>query len=142
MQKDNSIASLESEFVQSADQNAISKADFDRLCQEFENNQDYKRLRRYLRRRQLGEPLEYILGYLTFREHTFFVDKRVYITDPELSYFVDAVINQAQQFENPVIVECGIGCGSLSISVKKECPTARVIGLDLDSDAIELALRN
>jgi release factor glutamine methyltransferase len=127
--------------------NPVSERDFERLSEECGDPPDTKRLRRYLRRRQLGEPLEYIVGYQEFRGRRFAIDKRVYITDPELTYLIDAVVESARALAasgcpNPLIVEFGVGCGSLAISIKKELPEARVIGVDLDSDAIAVALKN
>lgn len=127
--------------------NPVLPEDFRRLSDECGNPPDQNRLRRYLRRRQLGEPLEYILGYQEFRGRRFVIDKRVYITDPELTHLVDAVVGEAQTFADregadPVIAEFGVGCGSLAISVKKELSGARVMGVDLDSDAIAVALKN
>jgi len=75
------------------------------------------------------------------------VDKRVYITDPEASFLVDAVIEQAkylyaQKRQPPLVVEVGLGCGSLAISIKKEFPEVRLIGLEIDPGAIEVAMHN
>ena len=130
-------------------ENSVSAADFERLCRECGDPPDRRRLRRYLRRRQLGEPIEYILGFQEFRGRRFVVDKRVYITDPELTHLVDAVTGYGRELFSgggdsgePVVVEFGVGCGSLAISIKKELPEARVFGVDLDSDAIAVSLEN
>jgi len=124
----------------------IAEHDFDFLLNSMPDLQDVRRLKRYLRRRELGEPLQYILGYLIFRNEKYFVDKRVYVTDKEASNLVDEIVklvsNKNFSHRAPVIVEFGVGCGALSISVKKELPQARVIGLDLDSDAISVAYKN
>jgi len=124
----------------------ITENDFDFLINSMPDLYDERRLKRYLRRRELGEPLEYILGSLIFRNEKYYVDKRVYITDKELTHLVDEIVKLVSgmniNHRAPVIVECGVGCGALSISVKKELPQARLIGLDLDSDAISVAYKN
>jgi release factor glutamine methyltransferase len=140
------VEQLRLEFTNGSE-NPISKEDFERLRRECGEFPDPKRLRRYLRRRQLGEPVDYILGYQVFRGRRFTIDKRVYITDPELTHLIDLVVEsgrslQAGEGRNPTVIEFGVGCGSLAISVKKELPEARVIGVDLDSDAIAVALNN
>lgn len=142
MTEGQAIALLRDEFVGAA-AHPVAARDFELLCLECGEPPDLRRLRRYLRRRQLGEPLEYILGYLEFRGRRFVIDKRVYITDPELTHLVDAVIEAGRNLAGePVLVEFGVGCGSLAISVKKELPRSHVYGVDLDSDAIAVALEN
>jgi len=108
---------------------------------------DLPRLRRYLKRRLMGEPLPYILGYLTFRGRRFGVDRRVYITDPEASHLVDVVVDRvrgmtAVEGTPPLVAEVGIGCGSLGISVKLDVPGIRLVGLDLDGAALEVTGAN
>ena len=139
------IQQLRQEFV--TVENGLSTEDFDFIVAANGDHPDLHRLRRLLRRRQLGEPREYVVGFQQFRGRRFAVDKRVYITDPELTHLVDAVTARAREIletekRPPVIVEFGVGCGSLAISVKKEVPKARVIGLDLDGDAIVVARDN
>lgn len=141
IQTENEIQQLLAEFVI---EGGVSAADFDFLASACA---DPARLRRLLRRRQLGEPREYVVGYQDFRGRRFAIDKRVYITDPELTHLVGAVVSVGRSIleerkRPPVLVEFGAGCGSLAISVKKELPGARVIGLDLDGDAIAVAAEN
>ena len=110
--------------------------------------EDEERLRRCIKRRISGDPVAYILGYVEFRGQRFKVDRRTYITDPETSYLVDVVIEKAQEFyantqRPPVILEVGLGCGSLSISVKKVLQEkARVAAVDIDAGALEVAKEN
>ena len=139
-----SLESIHWEFVH---EGGITPADYDFLLSACGPDPDPARLRRLLRRRQLGEPREYVAGFQDFRGRRFAIDKRVYITDPELTHLVDVVLERGRQIAErqqrpPVIVEFGVGCGSLSISVKKEFPEARVIGLDLDADALPVADAN
>lgn len=102
---------------------------------------------RYLKRLTWGDPLPYITQQLTFRGHTFKIDRRAYITDPELTYLLDAVLQAIdtftqQQGRSPRVAEFGIGCGSLSISLKLERPELDLVGIDIDRGAIALAQEN
>jgi hypothetical protein len=56
---------------------------------------DAPRLKRWLKRRLAGEPLAYITGGFTFRGLAFAIDKRAYITDPETTHLVSAVLRRA-----------------------------------------------
>lgn len=107
---------------------------------------DRLRLARLLKRRLYGEPLGYVLGWFNFCGRRFRIDKRGYITDPEVSPLVDLVIEAArhglQRRHDVVVAEVGAGCGSLAISVLKELPSLRVVAVDIDSDALALAQEN
>jgi hypothetical protein len=112
-----------------------------RCCQ-----QDSQRFRRLLKRRLYGEPLSYVLGWFDFRGRRFRIDRRAYITDPEVSPLVDVVVEAARralrQRADAVVAEVGTGCGSLAISVLKEAPALRVVALDIDASALSLAREN
>ncbi len=108
---------------------------------------DPERLRRWLKRRLAGEPLAYILGWLEFRGLRFAVDSRAYITDPELTHLVDAVLNRVRTLpaaagQGPLLAEVGVGCGSLALALKRALPAARIVGLDLHPGALALAASN
>ncbi len=108
---------------------------------------DAPQLRRWLKRRLAGEPIAHITGRFLFRGREFLVDKRAYVTDPELTHLVDAVLTAARTFaathgRAPLIAEIGVGCASLAITLKHALPDARVVGLDLDPDALAVAARN
>ncbi len=108
---------------------------------------DARRLKRWIKRRLTGEPLAYITGRLTFRGLTFAIDKRAYVTDPELTHLVDAVLERARALRAtlhraPLLAEMGVGCGSLALAIRRAFPRARIVGLDLDPGALALAAAN
>lgn len=107
---------------------------------------DAAQLQRWLKRRFAGEPLAYILGEFTFRGRRFRSDARAYITDPETSLLIDAVLERGDRLTRPdrapCVAEIGCGGGSLAISVQLERPAWRVVGLDLDGAALALARTN
>ncbi len=109
---------------------------------------DEIRLRRCLKRRLLGDPVAYILGYQDFRGHRYKVDRRTYITDTETVYLVEEVTKRArklhrQEKRRVVILEIGAGCGCLSISIKHALGDAvEVAAVDIDPDSLEVAREN
>lgn len=121
----------------SGDELAVLKA----CCQG-----DTLRLSRLVKRRLYGEPLGYVLGWFDFRGLRFRVDKRAYITDPEVSPLLDLVIEAVrgalQRRRDVLVAEVGTGCASLAISLLKEVPSLRVVALDIDPDALALAQEN
>jgi release factor glutamine methyltransferase len=106
-----------------------------------------ERLSVWLARWRAGEPAPYIAGVLQFRGRRFRSDRRAYITDPELTHLVDAVLAEGDRLElvlgrAPTVLEFGVGGGTLAISVKLERPHWTVQGLDVDPGALELAAEN
>lgn len=96
-------------------------------------------------RRRQGEPLAYLLGWLEYRGRRFSVDRRAYITDPETSHMVDAVIDFLRGQpggESAVVAELGTGCGAIAVSLLLAMPRLRLVGLEIDAPAIPLAREN
>ena len=134
---------LKAESDLNLDANPISQEDLFRL--EEACGGDFKRLKRYLRRRLVGEPTAYILGFMEFRGRRFKMDRRAFITDPETTHLVEAVIRHVRKYhggERVLVAEVGSGCGSLAISLKGAVPTVDVVAVEIDSQAIELAREN
>lgn len=108
---------------------------------------DEDRLKRWLKRRMAGEPVAHILGAFAFRGLPLAIDKRAYVTDPELTHLVDAVLGRVRELRaavgaEPLLAEIGVGCGALALAIQAARPGTRIVGLDLDSDALAVAARN
>ncbi len=110
---------------------------------------DERALARMRKRVGLGEPIPYVLGKFKFRSIELKIDRRAYITDAELTHLVDFVIDRVfvlrRLLNRPVrVVEFGVGCGALSLALLSEMPSdwVNVIGVDLDSAALQLADEN
>lgn len=108
---------------------------------------DAAQLRRWIKRRLAGEALAHIHGRLHFDGLTLHLDKRAYVTDPELVHLVAAVRTAINQFVHeharpPVVAEIGVGAGSLSLALRASAPDATFVGLDLDPDALAVAAAN
>ncbi len=90
----------------------------------------------------------YARGWLAFRGRRFRVNPHVYLTDPETSAVVDAAAAWVRAFRTrfarpPVVVEFGVGCGTLSISLALEAGRdACLMAIDIDAAAVELAREN
>ena len=95
-------------------------------------------------RREIREPLTYILGEKEFYGLSFKVDNRVLIPRPETEHLIELTIEFAQQNHllNPKIRDIGTGSGIIAVTLAKEILGARIIATDISSDAIELAREN
>ncbi len=103
-------------------------------------------------RRIAGEPLQYLLGHWSFREIDLIVDSRVLIPRPETEQVVEVALAElarttaTRQKDRPLVVDIGTGSGSIALSISAEAglaiPGMRVLGTDVDAEALELAREN
>ena len=99
-----------------------------------------------LKRRILGEPLEYILGKTEFIGLEFKVDKNVFIPRQDTEILVEAVIKFSSLVPRPsslvTILELGTGSGCIAVSLAKFIPNVKVIATDISREAINIAEEN
>jgi release factor glutamine methyltransferase len=109
---------------------------FDRPVEETE----LARMRPWIKRLTVGEPLEYILGEIEFFGCRIKVDRRVLIPRPETEILVDLIAKRIQCPASLWDVCAGSGC--IGLSLKKKFPEIAVSLSDLSSDALALAAEN
>ena len=97
-----------------------------------------------LKRLEMGEPVQYIVGNVDFFGYKINVDKRVLIPRFETEELVENTIKYIKKyFSLPVdILEVGTGSGCISIVLKKELENINITPSDISSDALEVALSN
>jgi release factor glutamine methyltransferase len=117
-------------------------ASFDKPIRESEREQ-YKSL---LKRRVAREPLQYIVGETEFMGLRFVVDRRVLIPRPETEVLVEKAIEVCRQFPEGTdrisILDIGVGCGNIAVSVAKFVANAYVLGIDTSVGALNVARIN
>ena len=101
---------------------------------------DESRLEASLARRYAGEPLQYIRGKADFYSREFLVDDRVLIPRPETELVVEAAIDRAPRSGR--VVDIGTGSGCIAISIERERPDLRVLGVDVSVGALAVASAN
>jgi predicted RNA methylase len=113
------------------------------FCQD-----DQARMRRFFKRYISGEAIEYILGFKILNGVSFKFDRRANITDADAPSVSNKVVEEAKLIYDETgrtvnIVEIGVGAASLAILIKKKLGSiVRVVGLDIDSNALEVAREN
>jgi release factor glutamine methyltransferase len=94
----------------------------------------------------LGTPLAYLLGTADFNGSSYIVDSGVLIPRPETEELVQysaCIIRWLNnQTISPVIYECGLGTGVISIELSKLFPFLSFQGWDISSFAIENTIKN
>lgn len=94
-----------------------------------------------LRRREAGEPLQYVLGTQDFMGHTFRVDGRVLIPRQDTETLCEEAIARVGGASLRVL-DVGTGSGALAVSIALACPKAEVTAVDVSADALCVAREN
>lgn len=103
----------------------------DSLLSDMEND---------LRRLELSEPIQYVLGFEEFLGRRYNVDRNVLIPRPETEMLVLEALEFAKTVGgNPDIIDLCTGSGCIAWSLKQELPEARVVGTDVSEAALNVA---
>lgn len=93
-------------------------------------------------RRAEGVPAAYITSVREFYGLNFYVDSNVLIPRPETELLVEKAIEIARNYDSPVIVDIGTGCGNIAVSLAANLPHARIYATDISTKALEVAEHN
>ncbi len=103
---------------------------------------DQNRFEQMRKRREQGEPLQYILGCCEFFGMKFFVDNRVLVPRPETELLVEEVLKRMDKQKSLNILDLGTGSGNIAISLAKFLPRSQVTAVDVSWDALKLSKDN
>ncbi len=98
--------------------------------------------REVVARRCDGEPTAYILGNKEFMSLSFQVSPAVLIPRPDTEILCEAVVEKAQAFVAPRILDVCCGSGCIGISLAHYIPSAQVTLVDISTDALAVARKN
>ena len=117
--------------------NLITKQDIT-LNKEQENL-----FNKLVERRKQKEPVAYILNKKEFWNENYFVDKRVLIPRPETEILIELLLKKIKDKNKAYkVLDLGCGSGCLLISFLKEMQKSQGIGVDISSNALEVAKKN
>lgn len=97
---------------------------------------------RLLARRQKGEPIAYILGQKEFWSLPLSVNSSTLIPRPETELLVEKALSLLPVSKTCDVLDLGTGTGAIALAIASERPEARVIGSDIQPQAIILANSN
>ena len=94
-----------------------------------------------VRRRGAREPLQYVQGTSTFHDLVLAVDRRVLVPRPETEQLIDR-IREKTGTEPTRIIDLGTGSGAIALSLAQAFHRAKVVGVDLSLEALQVARAN
>ena len=107
------------------------------------NNEQEDLYSKLVERRKHKEPVAYILNKKEFWNENYFVDKRVLIPRPETEILIELLLKKTKDKTKAYkVLDLGCGSGCLLISFLKEMHKSQGIGVDISSNALEVAKKN
>ena len=114
-----------------------------RLDDSFEPSETQRdTFRNLMDRRKSREPLQYLLGTVSFRGLELLTEPGVLIPRPETELLAEWAEERLRGLMAPEILDLCCGSGCLGLSLKKALPDARVTLSDVSRDAIRLTRKN
>ena len=119
-------------------------SDFNRNRIKSISDTDRLTISSHIERRLKREPVQYIIGNWDFFGHIFECLAHILIPRPETEELVEKVLSSLQSinFTNPRILDIGTGTGVIGISLLSAIPNATCTAIDINPEAITLAVRN
>lgn len=88
------------------------------------------------------EPIQYIFGHTLWCGLDLKVTPATLIPRPETAELVEKIAHSHHLIANSRVLDIGTGSGCIAIALKKAHPEWQVTGLDISSEAIEVAKEN
>ncbi len=96
--------------------------------------------------RASGTPLAYLTGEREFHGLMLRVTPDILVPRPETELLVDWALDLLEgpmaSTTAPAVVDLGTGSGAIALAIKKACPRARVVGVDISEAAVVVARAN
>jgi len=100
------------------------------------------RYRQSIVRRARREPASLITGKKEFWSYEFRVVPGVLIPRPDTEILVECILREMSRFQDPLVLEIGVGSGAVSVSLLREHESCRAVGTDVSLAALMLAREN
>jgi len=100
------------------------------------------KLEENIQKRIQGMPLDKILGRKGFYKYDFKVSEDVLSPRPETEILVEEALQLIKENQFKKVLDLGVGSGCILISLLKENPTLKGLGVDVSQKALKIAKEN
>ena len=100
------------------------------------------RYKELVRRRALREPVSLIIGKKEFWSLPFRTASGVLIPRPDTEILVQAVLDEIEEMESPIILDIGTGSGAIAVAIASERKDAAIFACDTSKLALQTAKAN
>ncbi|HUW88808.1 MAG TPA: peptide chain release factor N(5)-glutamine methyltransferase [Candidatus Paceibacterota bacterium] len=116
----------------------------DQALSEFEDLMDVEEnFSALCRRRETGEPLQYITGIAYFYNLELEVGPGVLVPRPETEQLVESILLYLKSSKKPTsVIDLGAGSGAIALAIATQVPTAHVIAVENNPGALVWLRRN
>ena len=97
-----------------------------------------------VKKRAEGAPVAYLVGRKEFYSLDFHVEEGVLIPRPDTELLVVTVLDliKARGGADVMIADIGTGTGAIAVAIAKQAPSAKVVAIDVNPQAVALAKKN
>ncbi|MDD2699012.1 MAG: peptide chain release factor N(5)-glutamine methyltransferase [Arcobacteraceae bacterium] len=99
-------------------------------------------LAKLVKKRATDFPIEYLTNRASFYGESFIVKENVLIPRPETEILVEKAESVLKEIENPKVLEIGVGSGIISVMLATLIPNIKIMAVDINDDALNLATLN
>ncbi len=108
--------------------------------------EQFIKYQRYVEKRTVGVPVQYIVGNQEFMGMDFYVEEGVLIPRPDTEILVEAVLEwineKTDKSRITIIADIGTGSGAIALSLAKMAEKSKVYAVDISSKALKVAKLN
>ncbi len=120
----------------------ISRSDIIKDAEIFISEDKIEKIKNSLADLIQHKPVQYVLGEAWFFNLKFLVNENVLIPRPETEELVQEVIYFCKSTNQKKIIDIGTGSGCIPVSIKVNIPEADITTIDIDSNALAVAIEN
>lgn len=116
----------------------------DMIIHEADEVSDYMmdKINEILKRLELNEPIQYILGEAYFYGMDLNVDRSTLIPRPETEELVDLIVRDWKERRDLRVLDIGTGSGAIAIALARNLLFAEVTAIDISEEALKVARAN
>ena len=120
----------------------LKKIDLLLYSDQSMNKKDALRIKKLIKKRVAGVPLQHLIGTQEFMGLEFIVTKNVLIPRQDTEILVEAILERYKDQKALKILEIGVGSGAISVSLAKFLKGAKLFSVDISRKALAVARLN